>query len=123
MHDGMGTQSAPALLTLLAGPLAERGLLYTVAIEVQKNAIAIVDRHAESELRSVFQVRQTERRFRQFYFVSGFFPGEVAFNDGFSGTVTGWISARTWIAVGERLVVDNYLGSQIRIGDQGPRRV
>src|SRR5213596_1463130 len=99
MHDGVRTQSTPALLTLLAGPLAVRGLLYTVTIEVHKNSIPIVDRHAESELRSALQARQTERPLRQFYFVSGFFLCEVAFDDSFSWTATRWISAWTWTPV------------------------
>src|SRR2546426_6686457 len=62
--------------------------------------IAVVDRHAESELRSGCQRRrQAERSGRQLYFVNGFFLYAVARNDRFSWTVTRWISARAGLVL------------------------
>src|SRR5206468_1787871 len=86
----------------------------------QRNSIAVVDRHSESELRSAFQRRQTESRLRQFYLVSGFLLCEVAFNDRCCRTVTRWISAWTCLVVNNNASIRSagWVG-----GNKGSRRV
>src|SRR5205823_2518614 len=102
-HDRVRTESAPAFLTLLTG--------LPVLHAIYRNAIAVVDRHAQSELRSGFERRgQAERTDRQLDFVNGSFLCGVALNDSLGWTVAGWIPARTCF------MADHNRVGQIRIG-------
>src|SRR5205807_6896896 len=82
---------------------------------IYRRSVAVIDRHAQSELRSDCQrPRQAERSDRQFYFVNSFFVYRVAFNDRFSWTITRRIPARTGLVANHNRV------SQIRIGAKLP---
>ena len=83
--------------------------------------IAVVNRHAKTELSAALQLRQTERRFGQFDFVGGPLGSDVAAHDSFGPARSGFMhdnrASESRLNAAEGVVVKGDLCGSIRAGN------
>ena len=103
-HDGVGSQTAPALLTVLA-----------------RTVVAVVDGHAQTELRSQGQRGLADRRSRELDFVVGLLGRGVAGHDRLGTTGAGLMHndhiAQITVHATQGVVVEGHLLLAIGTGD------
>ena len=103
-HDGVGTEAAPALLSVLTGAV-----------------VAVIDGHAQAELHATFELGDVERGLRQLDLIDGALAGAVAGHHGLGATGAGLMHhdhvAEVAFHATEGVVVEGHLLAAVGAGD------
>ena len=109
-HDGVGTQTAPALLTILASAV-----------------VTVIDGHTQAELDAALELRDVQRGLRELDLIGGALAGAIAGHDRLSATGASFVvhDGLSDIAfhAAEGVVVESHLLGAVGAGDHQLDRV